>query len=258
MVARILPLADEWSFSGNVSIRPPSDGAKLIQLAWDHAMRHPAQAFRNPERLAKAFEIQREQHEKFVEYFGDDMVILPAAAVEGRINEFQQWADRERRAALAGAGADVAATANRDLPVFERDADTLEAATTGVVSDPIEGTMFYPGLGIIEETFNDPRLASDRKHRALVRALLVDTDFGPVILRMLVERHPDTASKVLGTVFRRKEFDWERDGEALMREHQPAYYASPRWPSVTVIGDDVSALADDPRPAKRVGGRRRS
>ena len=236
------------------AVRTPT----VVQVAMQHAMLHPEEAFRNPERLAKAVEIQRDQHEMFVEHFGDDVVILPAAEAEARMQAFDRWARRKRVAALTDDGSmpiESDECGERDVPVFSLNADLTHLQTIGFVSDPIEGTMIYPELGAIEETFSDSSLVIDKKRRALIRELLVDTDFSPVILRRLAERRPDTADRVFGQVFRHKGFDWKRDGEELMRELQPVYYAFPRWPSVTVMGDDLLALASDPRPRKPARGR---
>jgi hypothetical protein len=59
MIGRLVPVGSEWLISGNFACYPQSDRAAIHRSAYEIAMRHPAQAFRNPDKLARARQQQK-------------------------------------------------------------------------------------------------------------------------------------------------------------------------------------------------------
>jgi len=51
-------------------------------------MRHPQRAFRNPDKLARALQLQSAEHDRFVQFFGADFVVIPRVQLTGRMRSF--------------------------------------------------------------------------------------------------------------------------------------------------------------------------
>jgi hypothetical protein len=99
------------------------------------ALRHPALVFRNPEKLARAWELQRRGRDLFIEHFGGDVLVVPGRELASHLQGYWDFCDR--------------ATAAGDLPRPTTDlpADLHNAATVGVIYDEVDGLQMYPNFG---------------------------------------------------------------------------------------------------------------
>ncbi|MEW2258153.1 hypothetical protein AB0924_23640, partial [Streptomyces sp. NPDC047869] len=64
----------------------------------------------------------------------------------------------------------------------------------------------------------------------------------PMVIRRLVQRHPDNADAVFRALLRKPTFAWERDGEELLRRRKAKHFAHERLPSVTPVGARLAEL----------------
>jgi hypothetical protein len=181
-------------------------------------MLNPGSVFRNPAKLEQAWALQRAERQKFIDYFGSDLVVMPGSDV------------LERMRAYMRVRSDGAALPELTFPPIYG-----ASATVGVIYDEVDGLYFVPDFGLVEEVFNDPDLVGDRRHRQAVIGFLESPDLLPLPLVRLAARDPERASEVFRRALKRPTFDWTRDGEALLRKHKPDYYATPPYPSVTSI-----------------------
>src|SRR5579859_5698823 len=76
MVARLVPIGEEWMFSGAQHLFPRSAREAMVKTAAEMSLKHPRLVFRNPEKLAQGWELQRWERERFIEWFGADLVVL--------------------------------------------------------------------------------------------------------------------------------------------------------------------------------------
>ncbi|WP_155354596.1 hypothetical protein [Acrocarpospora macrocephala] len=120
---------------------------------------------------------------------------------------------------------------NPDLPDFDFPADSM----VGVIFDEEDGLAFYVEFDVAQESFANPELVARRRHRDLITHYLRGDDVTPVPLRRLAAHDPAKASQVFRTLLKKRDFDWNRDGEALLRKYKPDWYASPRLPRVIPI-----------------------
>lgn len=226
------------------------------------AMQFPSLVFRNPEKLEQAWELQREQRQLFIDFFGTDLVVLPGHELAARMQAYSDYAMFEARDAEGKSGADrsreVYGLAPSPLDV-QLPPDLLAADTIGLIYDEIEGLSFYPDFGLLEETFADPALAAEREHREVVLGYLHEPSISPLPFHRLAERDPVRASQVFQRVLKKSRFSWERDGEALLRKHKASYYEHPVLPSVMPMSESLSRALmtapepDRPRPDWRPG-----
>lgn len=271
LVARLVPLGDDWLLSGASTVLPAAGRAEIYQMAVELSTRFPAMVFRNPEKLARAWELQREEHRHFIDFFGSDLVVLPGREIAARLRAYNHYRTYEARDAEGKTVAERAKETRDSEPPemdFPLPDDFVAAETIGMIYGEEEGLNFYLNFGTVAETFANPALAADRKHRQAVLGYLNDESISPLPFRRLANEDHERASQVFQRVLKQPRFSWERDGEALLRKHKAEFFAQPVLPSVMPLSDPLAraAIADserdrprpDYRPARRKKGSRKS
>lgn len=226
LISRVVPCHDEWIISGPARPAPAGKSENMLRAAAQLAMSRPDLSFRNPERLARAWEMQRADRDHFVACFGADLVILPI----------------DRLPALA-TGVDDG-TAPRLAAMLGLLVDDLEldpaTATVGLIFDEYDGLGIYGDLGLVQEAFDDPELARRPRYRRVLKRYLTDDDLAPTPLVRMAERDEGRTDQVFRAVTGRPGFRWVRDGEALLRKHKPWAYDGPPLPRTVVVGDRLA------------------
>ena len=230
VVTRLVPVGDEWLISGATRLFAARHGAEGHRLAAQLALQSPELVFRNPDRLARAWEMQRADRDRFVRFFGADLVVMRGDELDDRLRAFRLFCHEEITADRPGPIPD---------PVLHPgvDPELADAETVAVIYDDEEGLGFYVEFGLVEEAFADPTLLRRRLHRHRVLDYLDDDSVPPHVFRRLAARDVDRASAVFRKVLRTPGFRWESDGEALLRERKKPHFDRPPRPSITVIGD---------------------
>jgi hypothetical protein len=252
LVTRLVPIGDEWLLSGATSVLPAASTAEAHHAAAQAALRHPALALRDPERLARAWELQREDRRWFVAFFGSDLVVCSGSELAGRMRAYGEFRMQEARDAEGRSAVDRARQPSGVVPATPDfgalPADLCDADTVGVIYDEVEGLNYFANFGLVQAAFANPELAADREHRRAVLGYLKEPSISPLPLRRLAEPDPERASRVFRQVLRRPEFSWERDGEALLRRFKASWFERPAVPSVVPVGP---VLADAGKPGRR-------
>jgi hypothetical protein len=256
LVTRLAPIGDEWLLSGATSVLPATSSAEARRAAAELAVRHPALAFRDPERLARGWELQREDRRRFVAFFGSDLVVCSGSELAGRMRAYGQFRMREARDAKGRSAADRARQRFGVPPAMpdlgELPADLCEANTVAVIYDEVDGLNYFANFGVVQAAFADPALAADREHRRAVLGYLKEPSISPLPLRRLAEPDPARASRVFRQVLWRPGFSWERDGEALLRRYKASWFQRPVVPSVVPVGAGLAGVGQPGRrPRKR-------
>lgn len=234
IVGRVVPIGQEWMISGALNLFEQVDRDHIYRLAVDLAMQMPEAVYRNPDKLAKAWEHQRIERERFLRFFGGDLVILPGEDLQERMDAYWAFSGAEA-AAVAG----VPARERRPMEQFPP--ELVAADTVGVYFDDVDGLSFYANLGRIEEAFSDPSLASLQDYREHLLEILDEESVEPSVLRRLADRDHARASELFGRVLDDADFDWRRDGEELLRRHKPWYFARERRPRFSPISERLAA-----------------
>ncbi|MGY1709152.1 hypothetical protein ACI8AC_06530 [Geodermatophilus sp. SYSU D00758] len=239
LLARLVAVGDEWVFSGPVDVLRPAERALAAHVALDMSLRSPEVALRNPEKLAQAWELQREERQRFIRFFGTDLVVVPGEQAQQRLDEFyrarQEEILREHPEAARRAGGAPA-------PVIELPPDLVECETVAFIYDEDDGMDFLAEFGLVADAFANPDLLRRRRHRETVLSYLHDDTVAPMVLRRLADRDPETASTVVRRLMKRPRFDWARDGEELLRSLKPDHVARAPLPTVAPVGERLSAL----------------
>jgi hypothetical protein len=232
VVTRVVPLGDEWLISGSPAVFGAERHDEVMHAAAQMATASPGLVFRNPERLARGWELQRAERAAFVEHFGSDQVVLDVGEVAPRLAEFS--AKR-----YPGAAADPMRSITDSIPPW--------ADTVGLIYDETDGLGVYYDLHLVEQAFADPELTRKRQYRETLKDYLTEDGLSPVPLIRLAERDHATADRVFRRLTGKPRFVWSRDGEALLRAHKPEWYDRPSLPRLSVVGERLAAYVSSDR-----------
>ena len=257
IMSRAVPLGDEWMLSGSSSLYPAEYRDEVYRAAAQASLKAPRQVFRNPEKLALGWELQRKERDIFVSFFGSDLVVLSGHEIAARMRAYMHYQIHEVRDSDGKTAADRAreqygtepAEIDYGLPLELTKADTI-----GVVYDEVEGMAFWPEFGLLEEAFANPDRVARGRHRRIVVNYLDEPSLSPLALRRVAERDPDRASRVFAQVLKRPAFSWDRDGDALLRDRKASHYERPPLPSVIPLSDRLSRASVGqaaPKPKRR-------
>jgi hypothetical protein len=257
LVGRILPLTrgeepggQSWVISGNVAVLPKSSARDVAKMALGLMADYPHAVLRNPEKLKQAWESQRLDRERFIEYFGADDVVFPTAEVEEKLTAYYRHAQQAATAAVAPDGKRdernqraIAETGMSGGIRFKLPDDLRHTETIGVVYDETDGISLLADWAMAKALFENPKLAADKNHADLIRGYLRSEGVTPVPLERLAAVHPDTADEVFRRVLGKRNFTWAEHGEALLRKRKPWHYEEETLPQVTIVGDRLLELA---------------
>jgi len=238
----IHPVAGAWLVSGSLSGYPKSGAAQIAQVAIELGTRQPELVFRNPVKIEQGWKQMRADRAAFIEFFGSDEMVLPAAEAEEWLNAYYRHRQEsalashpKRRRPRNVPGVDLAA--------FELPGEIADADTIGIIYDEIDGLNFYNEYGMLRDLFADPTLAADKRYSGVLRGYLGSDTIGPLPLRRLAAAHPKTVDAVFRKILDKPNFTWVEHGEALLRRRKPWYYERDPCPGITVIGARLSELA---------------
>ncbi|MEV0148636.1 MULTISPECIES: hypothetical protein [unclassified Nonomuraea] len=231
VVCRLVPLGEGWLVSGNLRVFPAKDRGVMLTQAMELGLHNPAWVFRNPEKLAAARRMLAEQRAVFVEVFGDELIVVAGAELAERIAVF--W---DAMTAEPGGSADGAAPQGEiALPD-----EIVEAESVALHFDPETGLSYYVDFGLLQELFADPALLARRRYRETLSSYLREDGVSPTPIRMLAERDPGNAGVVFRKLLKRRDFSWERDGEALLREYKARYFDAPQLPTHIPVSEEMA------------------
>jgi hypothetical protein len=236
VIGRVLPLGADWMVSGVLSGYARSDRTEIAGIAVTVAKGRPEAVFRNPELLARGWELARESRTHFVEYFGsDELVLSPGVAQElldaQRRAEDEVRMSRSRRPEPQG-----------EVAPFKLPEDLFALGTVGVIFDEVDGLSFYPDYGMLHELFATPALASRKDYARVLQDYLHEESIGPLPLRRLAAAYPETVDAVYRKVLRQPHFTWAEHGEALLRKRKSWYFDRDPYPCVVPAGRRLADL----------------
>ncbi|MEU4645566.1 hypothetical protein [Micromonospora sp. NPDC023814] len=236
LIARLVAVGEEWMISGPMSVWRAQECDVAYEMALEMSLRAPEAVYRNPEKLAQAWELQRQDRDRFVRFFGSDLVVVAGDQVVDRISEYRAFC----RAEVTGTPSVVAGD---ETTRFELPPDVVEAETVAMIYDEVDGLSFYAEFALVEAAFADPELLRRRRYREHTLAYLNDDSVGPLVLRRLAARDPERATVVFRRLLKKPRFDWARDGEELLRAYKPEHFRRVPRPRVSPVSERLAAYA---------------
>lgn len=230
---RIVPIGSVWTISGHLSLYSKHDHLAVGSVVAELAQLDPTAAFRNPEKLKRALEINRRHHEVFCSTFGSHVVKGTGREAAERYREhFRAYA-----AYVAETFPDTA-----DSPALDPDSigdsefgEMIDSDDVAIFCHPVKGISFYAQYAEVEGSHRLPPEDAGASGIEAVRSYLDDETVPAYVMRGLAEAFPDTADELYRIVLERSDFCWRDDGEALLRERKPASYADNDIPDLVLL-----------------------
>ena len=241
-ITRLIPIGDEWLVSGITACFGKPQRERMCRIAAEFAWQQPELVFRNPDKLARAWEMQRAEHDRFIRFFGADFVVIAGCDLTERMREYFAFARDEVQADLSAQGESLR-FANQPLPEPGYGPELVDSSAVGVSCDEVEGFGFYAEFGPIEDAFADPDLLGQPRYHQHVSDYLDDDSVSPLPFRKLAERNPARASEVFRQLLCREDFDWEHDGEKLLRQRKPTHFPETRLPRTLPLSERLAPYA---------------
>ncbi len=224
LLGRLARLRDAWQVSGSGRLIEEEPAA--LFLAANFRTQRPALAFRNPEILEAARDMEARAHEAFVDAHGEPFVV-------GSPDEMLRlWrrhlADQRERALEESQAAE---------PPFEPESvhfppGLLEVESVGLLHDREEGLMMLANAADVVSY-----LEGDGDDAYVFDALLEAGTVSPAWFRYFAERWPSRLEDALRTILGDDTFEWARDGEALLEAHKPDWFDGPVYPGHVPVSD---------------------
>lgn len=244
MIARFVPMGNEWLVSGVVHPIVGRRRKVAYAIAAELAMTCPEMLFRNPSLLERGWELQRVDRDRFVRFFGTDMVLIPGTELAQRMRQYADFSRREVLAQVTTQKSDK--YANRPLVEFDFPPDLVKSGTVAMIYDETDGLAFFGGFGEFERAFTEPAVLDQPDYRQRVLDYLDDDSVSPLPFRRMADRDPLRASEVLRRVLGRKSFDWQRDGEKLMRQRKRSFFDRAPQPRILPISTRLAPFVGSP------------
>lgn len=237
LLARLVAVGEEWMISGPMNVWRAQERDVAYEMALEMSLRAPEAVYRNPEKLAQAWGLQRQDRDRFVRFFGGDLVVVAGDQVVDRMADYHAFCRAE------ASGASFSTAAGDEAAVFELPPDVVDAETVAMIYDEVDGLGFYAEFALVEAAFADPDLLRRRRYREHTLAYLHDDSVGPLVLRRLAARDPERASVVFRRLLKKPRFDWTRDGEELLRAYKPEHFRRAPRPRVSPVSERLAAYA---------------
>lgn len=204
-----------WVMSGAQQLLGDREEA-AYEVAAMLSFRLPRLRLRNPALRQQAIEIIRENHEAWLGCFGVPYVIGGVAEVEAAMQTFRREMVRIKAEERGEDPVEVGDAAL--MPDLEEEFDAEHQM--GIVHHPVVGFMVGQHVPRVLELVRDPGLAEDPDKLDEMGSYFLEQEDGPPFgLMIMADEHPQEFTTALRLVLDDPSFDWERDGEALMREH---------------------------------------
>lgn len=217
LLGRLARLRDAWQVSGNGRLIEEEQAA--LFLAANFRMQRPGLAFRNPEILAAARDMEARAHEAFVDAHGGPFVVGPPDEMLALWR--RHLADQKQRALERAPGTE----STFDPESVHFPPGLLATDSVGLLHDPEEGLMMLANAADVLS-----HLEGDVEDPSVFDALLDADTVSPAWFRYFAERWPARLDDALRTVLDDDTFEWTRDGEALLEAHKPDWFDGPVHP----------------------------
>ena len=244
--AKIIPASDsEYIFSGVQEFLDISEKEILKRVA-QIQMKNPQFAFRdNEERIRRGFELQKEDRELFIEYFGSDEVLTEGRKLPTLAAEFMDYRLSKLTKPIPE---------GYKPPEMHFPKGLLKSKDVGIVFDELSGQHYLVNYGIILNVFQSPDEAKIQRHKRDILTYLEDQTISPHVLKKLFFKSPQNAEAIIRKILDRPEFSLEKDFDSLMDEFKPSFKGKRIYPDMLPMSHKfVEAMRSEPDPNKGNG-----
>lgn len=242
LATRVVPWEDYWLLSGSQRYYDrlaPGAIQQTRRKALLRPMWRPERV--EGERFAKAWQIQKEYHEAWMQLYGkDEMMFETGEQLQEAMLRFEtfwirEYVQEDRGTTVAEKHRQIYGEATRTEPRLNLPDTLLKATDVAVLSDPRDGFDFLAGYGTFVRIFEGSgALTADQVER--VWGYLTEDSITFQVFQRMKDRYPRRTEEVLRVVLRDQEFQLERDFDNALGTFKGSQIRHGRAPSVAVAG----------------------
>jgi hypothetical protein len=237
----LTPWRGEWYWSGEQQKWDKLSPAAEADLRKEMLEKNSAISYRYcPERAAFARESVGRHYARFLEYYGDDLVVFPdglsaAAAEQKKMEAEWQAAPPEKVARLM---AERGLT--RPCPPMRFPPGFLECDNgIGSFFNPAEGQEYMREFNPVLAGFRKRGQGLTEAEMDGIRHLIESYALSPAFVLRLVQEY---GAESIGAAYSVRDFDAAKDLAYLLRRHKGHFYRN-RYPSLSLIGEIASSVS---------------
>lgn len=217
MLTNLVSVHGSWFLSGIQKLLPPESE----QLIFENFVNKQSieDIYRNnQEKLARAFQAQKEHHDWFVAHYGTEELIIKGSELEKKIGEYYE------------------AWSKNKVKVDPFPQEMVESNDVGIVTDEKEGLNYFIDYGLFLKTFMNSDNPPD-EWMETVLGYLEDESVPAFVFRRMKERYPESFKIIMKKIvfpFKRH-FDPVADFDKMIDIFKPDWRKV--YPSVHPINE---------------------
>ncbi len=225
ILARLIPHQDYHLFSGVIDRLATRKKNEIYELVSEIQLTDPKMAFiDNLDRIEMAYQIQKEEREDFITFFGSDEILLNGSELEAKMKEFYHYRFFQKK---QDNGNSIAKTFQdryhqSPLPPQFDFIDNLEQEKDiGVIYDATEGLVLLLKYGRFIDIFQREDFKRIKNYRQLIIGYLDDNHISSLPFRRMAKKYPEQSVEVFKAVLKRKYFKLDKDLPKLIQRYKP-------------------------------------
>ncbi len=254
IIARLLPINNETYIFSNIIYQVKEEKNTHIQsLVAQFELDYPQSAFLdNKNKMESSHRIQLIEYDDFVEFFGNDEVIVKGVNISQRLNEFYHYRyfqkkDKESGKTIAKIFREKYGVFP-ELPIVNFPENVTSLEEVGIVYDREEGLSFFPWYGIFSETFINENNIDIVGYKECVLEYLKSDTISTLPFKKALKKYPNNFANVFKKILNRKRFNIPDDYNKLMEKHKLFFINHIPEPSLIPMPERAKALLRTKRP----------
>jgi hypothetical protein len=222
--AKIIPVGNyEYIFSGVQKFLDISE-KEILKAVASIQIKHPEFAFRdNEERIRRGFELQKEDRQLFIEYFGSDEVLTEGRKLPELAAEFMDYRLSKVTKPLPE---------GYKPPEMRFPKELLKSKDVGIVFDELSGQHYLVNYSTILSIFESRDEVKIQRYKKDILTYLEDRTISPYVLKKLFFKFPQNTETIIRKILNRPEFCLEKDFDSLMDEFKPSFKGKRIYPYI--------------------------
>lgn len=255
IITRLLPTdKDQYIFSNIIYQLAEDKNTHIQNIVAQFELDYPQSAFLdNKNKMESSYRIQAVEYEDFVEFFGNDEIIVKGEDISQRLKEFYHYRyfqkkDKESGKTIAKIFREKYGV-YPELPMTNNfPSELISLEEVGIIYDREEGLNFLPWYGVFCETFINPDSINTSVYKECVILYLKSESISTLPFKKVVKKYPDNFIKVFKYILDRKRFNLPEDYNKLMEKYKISFINRIHEPSVIPMPEKAKALLRTKRP----------
>lgn len=254
LIARLLPIdKDLYIFSNIIYKLETDETTHIYNIVAQFELDYPQSAFLdNKNKIESSYRIQAIEYEDFVEFFGNDEIIIKGSEISNKLKEFYHYRyfqkkDKESGKTIAKIFREKYGV-HPELPIINFPDEVTQLEEVGIVYDLAEGLNILPWYGIFSEIFSNNNFINIPGYKECVMEYLKSDSISTLPFKKALKKYPENFPNVFKNILNRKRFNIPDDFNKLMEKYKISFINRNLEPSVIPMPEKAKALLRTKKP----------